>query len=99
MRRLRWFVPVLIGLSVLVAGLPAAGAAPAGGGSPGDTSGGDPYFPSAGNGGYDVLHYDLVLDYTPRGSTGHRHSCRPASLRPPVPHLPPGAQRRARKVR
>jgi aminopeptidase N len=65
MRRLRWFVPVLIGLSVLVAGLPAAAAAPAGGGSPGGTGGGDPYFPAAGNGGYDVLHYDLVLDYTP----------------------------------
>ncbi|WP_448810565.1 M1 family metallopeptidase [Agromyces bauzanensis] len=26
---------------------------------------GDPYFPLAGNGGTDVLHYDLVLDYTP----------------------------------
>ncbi|WP_063799450.1 M1 family metallopeptidase, partial [Streptomyces niveiscabiei] len=26
---------------------------------------GDPYFPKAGNGGYDVTHYDLTLDYTP----------------------------------
>jgi aminopeptidase N len=26
---------------------------------------GDPYFPLAGNGGTDVLHYDLDLDYTP----------------------------------
>ncbi|WP_110181409.1 M1 family metallopeptidase [Nocardioides solisilvae] len=26
---------------------------------------GDPYFPLAGNGGYDVEHYDLALDYTP----------------------------------
>ena len=26
---------------------------------------GDPYFPLAGNGGIDVLHYDLDLDYTP----------------------------------
>ncbi|OIK26978.1 metallopeptidase [Streptomyces malaysiense] len=25
----------------------------------------DPYFPKAGNGGYDVDHYDLTLDYTP----------------------------------
>jgi aminopeptidase N len=30
---------------------------------PGSTSGGDPYFPAAGNGGYDVQHYDLTLDY------------------------------------
>ena len=27
---------------------------------------GDPYFPRAGNGGYDVSTYDLELDYTPR---------------------------------
>lgn len=26
---------------------------------------GDPYFPLAGNGGFDVLHYDLDLEYTP----------------------------------
>ncbi|MCH0557462.1 M1 family metallopeptidase [Streptomyces sp. MUM 16J] len=25
----------------------------------------DPYFPKAGNGGYDVAHYALTLDYTP----------------------------------
>jgi aminopeptidase N len=31
-------------------------------GAPGS---GDPYFPNAGNGGYDVLHYDLDLRYTP----------------------------------
>ncbi len=30
---------------------------------PGSTSGGDPYFPAAGNGGYDVQHYDLTLAY------------------------------------
>ena len=29
------------------------------------TSGGDPYFPAAGNRGYDVRNYDLTLDYTP----------------------------------
>jgi aminopeptidase N len=28
---------------------------------------GDPYFPLAGNGGYDVRHYDLDIDYTPPG--------------------------------
>ncbi|NIR38064.1 MAG: M1 family metallopeptidase, partial [Actinobacteria bacterium] len=26
---------------------------------------GDPYYPGLGNGGYDVLHYDLSLDITP----------------------------------
>src|SRR5262245_56613033 len=26
---------------------------------------GDPYFPTAGNGGYDVSHYDLALKYDP----------------------------------
>ncbi|XUL90059.1 M1 family metallopeptidase [Streptomyces galilaeus] len=26
---------------------------------------GDPYFPKAGNGGYDVTHYDLTLAYSP----------------------------------
>ena len=31
----------------------------------GGTSGGDPYFPAAGNGGYQVRHYDLDLRYTP----------------------------------
>ena len=33
-------------------------------GAPGS---GDEYFPFAGNGGYDVLHYDLALRYTPPG--------------------------------
>jgi aminopeptidase N len=32
---------------------------------PGSTMGGDPYFPQAGNGGYDVQHYDLTLAYDP----------------------------------
>ncbi|GAA2231078.1 M1 family metallopeptidase [Herbiconiux moechotypicola] len=29
----------------------------------GATSAGDPYLPGSGNGGYEVLHYDLDLDY------------------------------------
>ncbi|WP_307858583.1 M1 family metallopeptidase [Microbacterium flavescens] len=33
--------------------------------SPGAEGAGDPYFPLAGNGGIDVVHYDLDLDYTP----------------------------------
>lgn len=33
--------------------------------TPGSDGAGDPYFPLAGNGGIDVVHYDLDLDYTP----------------------------------
>jgi aminopeptidase N len=32
---------------------------------PGSPGSGDPFFPLAGNGGYDVSHYSLTLDYTP----------------------------------
>ena len=35
-------------------------------GTPGGPGVRDPYFPKAGNGGYDVTHYALTLDYTPR---------------------------------
>ncbi|MET9445871.1 M1 family metallopeptidase [Streptomyces cinerochromogenes] len=38
-------------------------------GTPGGSGVRDPYFPKAGNGGYDVGHYALTLDYTP---SGHR---------------------------
>jgi aminopeptidase N len=41
-------------------------AAPAAGADVGAAGVGDPYFPHAGNGGYDALHYDLRLSYTPR---------------------------------
>ncbi|MFG2264733.1 M1 family metallopeptidase [Streptomyces sp. NPDC048720] len=34
-------------------------------GTPGGSGVHDPYFPKAGNGGYDVTHYALALDYTP----------------------------------
>ncbi|MFB9462235.1 M1 family metallopeptidase [Streptomyces cinereospinus] len=34
-------------------------------GTPGGSGAGDPYFPHAGNGGYDVTHYGLTLSYTP----------------------------------
>ncbi|MEV0182579.1 M1 family metallopeptidase [Streptomyces sp. NPDC050625] len=34
-------------------------------GIPGGSGVHDPYFPRAGNGGYDVTHYDLTLSYTP----------------------------------
>ncbi|MBL1081831.1 M1 family metallopeptidase [Streptomyces actinomycinicus] len=36
-------------------------------GTPGGSGVRDPYFPKAGNGGYDVGHYALTLDYTPAG--------------------------------
>ncbi|MET4924854.1 M1 family metallopeptidase [Streptomyces sp. PSRA5] len=34
-------------------------------GTPGAAGLGDPYFPHLGNGGYDVTHYGLTLDYAP----------------------------------
>jgi aminopeptidase N len=43
--------------------LPAAAAAR--GYSPGAPGSGDPFFPLAGNGGYDVTHYGLTLAYVP----------------------------------
>lgn len=53
-------------VAAVVAGSTSATAAPPpprfGAGSSGA---GDPYFPLAGNGGIDVIHYDLDLDYTP----------------------------------
>ncbi|RJL32796.1 M1 family metallopeptidase [Bailinhaonella thermotolerans] len=37
--------------------------------SPGSPGLGDPLFPTLGNGGYDVRHYDLTFDYTPVAKT------------------------------
>ena len=45
-----------------------AGSASAASFTPGSAGLGDPMFPNAGNGGYDVSHYDLALDYTPAGN-------------------------------
>ncbi|MFQ1000503.1 M1 family metallopeptidase [Modestobacter sp. SSW1-42] len=53
---------VLAGILPVVAATPAF-AAPAY--APGSTSGGDPYFPASGNGGYDVQNYRLDLAYDP----------------------------------
>jgi aminopeptidase N len=63
---------LLVGLVAVVAvGAGTAVAAPGDPGRPrfvaGTPGGGDPYFPYAGNGGYDVAHYDLDLTYTPPG--------------------------------
>jgi len=37
--------------------------------SPGTRSSGDPYLPAIGNGGYDVQHYDLTINYNPVANT------------------------------
>jgi aminopeptidase N len=55
--------PALIVAAALALAAPAA-AAPA----PGSSGLGDPFFPNAGNGGYDVTRYDLDLDYRPKGN-------------------------------
>jgi aminopeptidase N len=56
--------------AIAMLGAPAVAlGAPGDPGSPrygqGSDGAGDPYFPLAGNGGTNVLHYDLDLDYTP----------------------------------
>ncbi|MGI8460086.1 MAG: M1 family metallopeptidase [Solirubrobacterales bacterium] len=61
LRRSR-FAPIAAALAC--AALPASAAGEVG--EVGAASIGDPYFPDAGNGGYDVSSYDLELDYTPK---------------------------------
>lgn len=56
----RWFVPLLV-LTLLGAVPVAARSTPAGSGGIGD-----PYFPSMGNGGYDVQHYAIDLAVDPK---------------------------------
>jgi aminopeptidase N len=50
--------------TALLAAAPAA--ASSGHASPGSDTLGDPFFPQAGNGGYDVKHYSLDLEYVPQ---------------------------------
>ena len=89
------------GVALAVLAAPAlAVAAPGNPGSPrygaGADGAGDPYFPLAGNGGIDVLHYDLDLDYTPappapapdRGSSRRRRHDRPRRDAGPRPLQP-----------
>ncbi|AWW38922.1 M1 family metallopeptidase [Streptomyces cadmiisoli] len=58
------FAPVVPTVLALV--LAASACGPGGvQGTPGGSGVRDPYFPKSGNGGYDVTHYDLTLDYTP----------------------------------
>ena len=59
---------VILLASLLIALVGAAGPAaadPRQAPSPGAPGIGDPYFPTDGNGGYDVAHYDLDLSYDP----------------------------------
>lgn len=55
-RRLVHLSAILGTTGLLCAGLAVAPGAVASGPVAGSTSGGDPYFPAAGNGGYQVAH-------------------------------------------
>ncbi|WP_443044035.1 M1 family metallopeptidase [Streptomyces sp. NBC_00322] len=57
---------VAAGLPAAVVALLAAAAGPAAAATTGSSGVGDPYFPLAGNGGYNVHHYDLTLGYDPK---------------------------------
>jgi aminopeptidase N len=73
-RRLGTGIAAGLALVLLVATPGTAGAAePAGDYRPGAPGIGDSYYPTYGNGGYDVLHYDLDVRYRPDtdGLTGH----------------------------
>ena len=57
---------VLGALSMAAVGLGTVGSAAAAEDFvPGSPGLGDPFFPNAGNGGYDVTHYSLTLSYEP----------------------------------
>ncbi|MEJ3405781.1 M1 family aminopeptidase [Rathayibacter sp. YIM 133350] len=72
-RRLRWRAALagIAGLALAIT--PAIGASAAPSASPGAPGIGDPYYPLSGNGGYNVLHYGLDIDYVPDTDvlTGH----------------------------
>ena len=55
----------VVALGAVVLCLVASGSAGAVTYAPGSPGLGDPFFPGAGNGGYDVSHYSLTLDYAP----------------------------------
>src|SRR3954453_17977928 len=57
-------IRVVVAVGALLVALLGAAAARAAF-APGSPGSGDPFFPLAGNGGYDVSHYGLTLDYTP----------------------------------
>jgi aminopeptidase N len=55
----------MVAALLLPGGTAAALPAAPSGAIDGSSGGGDPYFPAAGNGGYDVRHYDLDIRYDP----------------------------------
>ncbi|MBA2522241.1 MAG: M1 family metallopeptidase [Solirubrobacterales bacterium] len=63
-RRLLIGTPALLATATTILGLclPASAGAAF---TPGATTLGDPLFPQIGNGGYDVGHYDIALNYAP----------------------------------
>ena len=83
--RSRWGAAALA--AMLLVGTPAAAAADGRHRSctPGAAGVGDPYFPTYGNGGYDVDSYDLDIAYDPATdrldgeasirAEGHRRAC------------------------
>jgi hypothetical protein len=65
-------VPLRVAAAFVVASLAAlaiAAGSAAAAFTPGSAGLGDPFFPLAGNGGYDVSNYSLTLDYTPATNT------------------------------
>jgi aminopeptidase N len=60
---------IRLAVAVVAGALMLPAAALAGAAGPGADGVGDPYFPQYGNGGYDVGHYDLRVDY---GVATHR---------------------------
>jgi aminopeptidase N len=64
---MRWAVIPAGFLLLLGSAMPATAASP----RVGAAGIGDPYFPNAGNDGYDVKHYSLTLDYRARHLSGH----------------------------
>ena len=80
---------LLAALLIVLIGAPVpAAAAPRQAPRPGAPGIGDPYFPTDGNGGYDVAHYDLDHLLLP----GHRPA---AGSRPPSRRAPPRRCRRS----
>lgn len=57
--------PLVACTAATVALLLVGGTASAAGSAVGAPGAGDPYYPMDGNGGYDVTHYDVHIDYTP----------------------------------
>ena len=58
-----------LGVVAAAASLAVAAVAIAAAFTPGSPGLGDPFFPLGGNGGYDVQHYGLTLDYRPAANT------------------------------